>query len=220
MSYNIVLANEPTECFDVNFSIPEDLGIGHLVGRHEQLIEIREQLKNDGSRKTVILHGLGGMGKTQIALKYARQHRNEYSAVFWLNSKDVDTLKHSFVSAAKRILGAHPSLIHLKAVSEGADLDGAVDVTKRWLSHPKNNRWLLIYDNYDTPELPGPHDPREFNIQPFLPEGHHGAVIITTRSSQLKIGRLIPVRKLQSIDHGLEILSLTSRRQGLNKGKL
>ena len=219
ISYFVARTNKTAESFDVNFSIPEVLGTEHFVGRHEQLIEIHEKLKNDGSRKIVVLHGLGGMGKTQLALTYAKRHINEYSAVFWLNSKDVDTLRQGFVSAAKRILRAHPSLTHLKDVAKGADLDEAVDIVKSWLSHPKNNQWLLIYDNYDTPKLSGHHDSGGFNIQPFLPEGYQGAVIITTRSSQLKIGYLIPVKRLQSIDHSLEILSHTSRRQDLNKGR-
>ena len=215
------LVVQAAESFDVNFSIPEVWGVEHFVGRHEQLIKIHEQLKNNGSRRTVILHGLGGMGKTQVALKYAKQYKNEYSAVFWLNSKDVDTLKQSFVNAAKRIFCAHPSLVRLKAVAEGADLDGAVDQTKTWLSNPKNNQWLLIYDNHDTPKLLGAHDSETetFSLQPFLPEGDQGAVIITTRSSQLKVGHRIAIRKLESINHSLEILSHTSGRQGLEKGR-
>ena len=46
----------------------------------------------DGSRKTAIVHGLGGMSKTQLALAYVQRHKKEYSAVFWINSKDADML--------------------------------------------------------------------------------------------------------------------------------
>ncbi|KAJ9635249.1 hypothetical protein H2199_008737 [Coniosporium tulheliwenetii] len=215
---NAARTNEPAESFEVNFSIPEVPEIEYFVGRDEELTQIYERLKNSGSRKTVVLHGLGGMGKTQLAVTYAKRHRDEYSAVFWLNSKDVDTLKQGFVSAAKRIFRDHPSLTYLKAVVESGNLDEAVDTIKRWLSNSKNNRWLLVYDNYDTPKLPECHEPGAFDIKSFLPEGHQGAVIITTRSSQLKVGHLIPVKKLQNIDRSLEILSHASGRQGLSNG--
>jgi DNA replication protein DnaC len=66
--------------------------VDHLVGLDEDITEICEALQYDGSRKTAIVHGLGGMGKTQLALAYAQRHKEEYSAVFWINSKDANTL--------------------------------------------------------------------------------------------------------------------------------
>jgi hypothetical protein len=58
--------------------------------------------------------------------------------------------------------------VHLKAVAEGSDLDKAVEAVKRWLSSAGNDRWLVIYDNYDTPKLPAHNEPGTFNIRPFL----------------------------------------------------
>jgi DNA replication protein DnaC len=46
-----------------------------FVGRDDELDDIVKELQYDGSRKMVLLHGLGGMGKTQLALAYAKQHR-------------------------------------------------------------------------------------------------------------------------------------------------
>jgi hypothetical protein len=158
------------------------------------------------------------MGKTQLALAYAQRHRDEYTAVFWMNSKDIDTLKQGYAAAARRICHDHPSLTHLKPIAEGGNLDEATEAVKRWLSHSQNNRWLVIYDNHDTPKLPGHNDPGTFDIRPFLPEAYHGAVLITTRSSQLKLGPLVAVKKLQSTEHSLEILSHASGRNGLSSG--
>jgi hypothetical protein len=193
--------------------------VGHLIGRDEELDRIHQELQHDESRKTVVVHGLGGMGKTQLALAYAQRHRDEYSAVFWVNSKDIDTLKRSYVAAARRIYREHPSLLHLKAVAEGGNLDEAAEAIKRWLSSAGNDRWLVIFDNYDMPKLPGHDEPGTFDIRPFLPEAHHGAVLITTRSSQLQLGRPVAVKKLRNIEHSLEILSQMSRRDGLSLGK-
>jgi len=78
---------------------------------------------------------------------------------------------------------------------------------------------LLVYDNYDNPKLPGNPDPSAVDIQKYLPESYHGSVIITTRSSQVKIGRRLRVGKLENIEHSLEILSNTSGRDGAMNGE-
>jgi hypothetical protein len=75
------------------------------------------------------------MGKTQLVLAYEKRHRDEYSAVFWINSKNIDTLKQGYLAAASRIYREHPSLLHLRTVAEGSNLDDAVNAVKRWLSH-------------------------------------------------------------------------------------
>jgi hypothetical protein len=199
--------------------MPEVSHVECFVGRDEELDRIHQELQYNGSRRTAVVHGLGGMGKTQLVLAYAQRHRDEYLAVFWINSKDVDTVKQGYAAAARRIYREHPSLVHLKTVAKGGNLDDAVEAVKRWMSHPQNNRWLVIYDNYDTPKLPGHNEPGTFDIRPFLPEAHHGAVLITTRSSQLRLGPLIAVKKLQSIEHGLEILSHASGRDKLSSGR-
>jgi hypothetical protein len=199
--------------------VSEVLCVDHFVGREEKITEMCEALQYDGSRKTAVVHGLGGMGKTQLALAYAQRHKDDYSAVFWVNSKDVDTLKQGYAAAARRIYREHPSLVHLKAVAEGSDLDEAAEAVRRWLSSAGNDRWLVIYDNYDTPKLPGHNEPGTFDIRPFLPEADQGSILITTRSSQLQLGRPVAVKKLQNIKYSLEILSQTSRRDGLSLGR-
>jgi hypothetical protein len=152
-----------------------------------EITQITEQIQANDHRKMVVLHGLGGIGKTQLALIYARRHRADYSAVFWLNSKDMDTLKRGFLSIARRIYLEHSSLVHLKCIVEQGKLDEAVEAVKRWLSKPKNTRWLLIYDNYDKPELPGIDNPGAFPIKPFIPEAYQGSyyhnyAVISTES--------------------------------------
>jgi hypothetical protein len=192
--------------------------VDYFVGRSDELAAIHQELQHNNLRRVVVVHGLGGMGKTQLALAYAQRHKDEYSAVFWVNSKSKDTINQGYADAARRIYRGHPSLVHLKAIIEGSDLDKAAEAVKRWLSSTGNDRWLVIYDNYDTPKLPGGNEPGTFDIRPFLPEADHGAVLITTRSSQLRLGPLVAVKKLQSIEHSLEILSHASGRDGLSSG--
>jgi len=199
--------------------VPGSTRVETLVGRDDSIKKICEVLQHDGSRKTAVVHGLGGMGKTQLALAYASRYGKKYSAVFWMNSKDVDTLKQSYATTAERIYCDHPLLVNLKTAAEDSDLEKATGAVKIWLSNPQNDHWLIIYDNYDTPKLPGRDDAGTFDIRPFLPDADHGAILITTRSSQLELGRRIPVKKLQNIEHSLEILSHASGRVKLSSSR-
>lgn len=203
----------------MGFSLLEVPVTEHFVARQEELAEIRKALNNDGSRRTAILHGLGGIGKTQLTVAYAKRYKADYSAIFWLNSKDEDSLKQSFTRVARRILKEHPSAGRLSAVNEDSKLDEIVDAVKRWLDHPKNTRWLMLYDNYDNPKFRGNTDPTAVDLRRFLPEADHGSVIVTTRSSQVKLGHRIRVEKLKDIKDSLEILSHTSGRRGVPDGE-
>jgi tetratricopeptide (TPR) repeat protein len=204
--------------FSVAFSLSDVSEIEHFVAREEELAEMHKTLSGDGSRRTLVLRGLGGIGKTQLTVAYAKGHKDNYSAVFWLNIKDEDSLKQSFAKVAKQILREHPLASRLSSVNIKENLDEVIDAVKAWLSLPNNTRWLMIYDNYDNPELPGNTDPAAVDIRKFLPESYQGSVIITTRSSQVKIGHLIQIRKLENIRDSLKILSNASRREGLING--
>ena len=189
------------------------------MARTTELVEIHKVLSGDGSRRAVVLHGLGGIGKTQLSIAYAKRYQDRYSAIFWLNIKDEDSLKQSFANVAKQISREYPLAIRLSNVDTDENLDEVVDAIKAWLSMPNNTRWLMVYDNYDNPKLPGKTDPAAIDIRKFLPESYQGSIIITTRSSGVRIGHLIPIRKLGDVRDSLEILSTVSRRQALITGK-
>jgi len=108
-------------------------------------------LSGDGGRRTVVLHGLGGIGKTQLTVAYVKRHKDSYSAILWLNIKNEDALKQSFAKVARQILWEHPSASRLSSVDMKENLDEVIDAVKAWLSLPNNTRWLMIYDNYDNP---------------------------------------------------------------------
>ena len=193
--------------------------------------------EGDGMR-TAVVHGLGGMGKTQLAAEYAKRHREDYSTVFWLNATDEMSLGQGFVRAAGRILREHPSVDCLRHAVESRDPNQAIQDVKRWLENSKNDRWLLIYDNYDNPNLGGDGNCRTaggsgggkkegngdvnvakaYDIRPFLPDAHHGAILITTRSSKVTIGHRIPLGKLSDLQDSLEILAHSSNRHDIHSG--
>jgi hypothetical protein len=207
------------EDFSIPFSLADVFEAEHFVAREEELAEIHRLLRSDGSRRTVVLHGLGGIGKTQLTVAYAKRHKDTYSAIFWLNANDEDSLKQSFAKIAKRILREHPSASRLSGIDIQRNLEEVVDAVNEWLSLPYNTRWLMIFDNYDNPQLPGQEDPSALNIRKFLPESYQGSVIITTRSSELEIGKNLSIRKLENMRESLLILSRISRREGLISGR-
>ena len=133
-------------------------------------------------RKVFVIHGLGGMGKTQLAIEFARKHCDRFSAVFWLNGSSNHQLKQAFVSVASR-------LSQIGIATEGAevlnqpdtDINKVVEGVLRWLSLPSNRDWLLIIDNVDRDHLHKDKDPQAYDVQDFFPEADHGSILITSR---------------------------------------
>ena len=208
------------EDFSVTFGLTGISETSHFVAREAELAKIHQKLMGDGSRRTVVLYGLGGIGKTQLSIAYAKRYKDSYSAIFWLNTKDEDSLKQSFAKVATQILRDHPSARQLCNIDIGGDLEIVIDAVKAWLSLPNNTRWLVIFDNYDNPKVPGNLDPAAMNIKKFFPESYQGSIIITTRSSQVEIGHSIQLRKLDKISDSLEILSSTSNREASIDGEV
>lgn len=79
----------------------------HFVGRVNELGILKDYLLSDDARsrrKIFILFGPGGMGKTQLAIKFAKRHQKAYLTIFWLNTKNEEILKRSLASMASRVL--------------------------------------------------------------------------------------------------------------------
>ncbi|KAK7973201.1 hypothetical protein PG988_007335 [Apiospora saccharicola] len=201
--------------FSVTFSLSDVPETQHFVAREGELAEIRSSLSSDGSRRVIVLHGLGGIGKTQIAITYAKRYRDEYSAVFWLNIKDEASIQQSFIKVATQIMQQYPDASLLSAEGKRQSHEETIEAVKAWLSLPNNTRWLLIYDNLDNPRLTNSAEGAGIDIHQFLPTAYQGSIIITTRSSQVDLGYMIRIRKLVSIENSLEILSKTSGRHDL-----
>jgi hypothetical protein len=180
-------------------------------------LNIHELLHSHSNRTCVVLYGLGGIGKTQLAIEYIRRHKEKYTAIFWLNANDQDSLKLSFRDIAQQVLKYHPTTSLLASVDLD-DLDQVVHAVKAWLDLKKNIYWLMVYDNYDNPQTPSHLDRSAVDIRQFLSESDQGSIIITTRSSRVSQGRRVHVQKLLDVQEGLEILSNMSGRKDIAKG--
>jgi tetratricopeptide (TPR) repeat protein len=109
---------------------------------------------------TQVLRGLGGVGKTQLALEYAYRYGGVYHLVWWVRAEDPATLASDYAALAE------PLHLPVHADTEQTETIAAV---KRWLAHQE--RWLLILDN-----APGP-----LAVHDYLPSSPRGHIIITSR---------------------------------------
>ncbi|KAK4971228.1 hypothetical protein LTR66_011455 [Elasticomyces elasticus] len=102
-------------------------------------------------RKVFVTHGLGGIGKTQLAIEFARKHYSRYSAVFWLDGSSKDRLEQSFVDVAYRLPQDQVTANVAAALKHSKNIDVGVVVEDvlQWLSLPSNRHWLLVIDNVD-----------------------------------------------------------------------
>ncbi|KFA55560.1 hypothetical protein S40293_09989 [Stachybotrys chartarum IBT 40293] len=223
----------PSLSFTLPFSLSEVTEATHFVGRTQELIQMHSVLDKTHGRRVVVLHGLGGIGKTQLVVAYSKTYHTHYSAVIWLNAKDKTSLQQSFARAATRILRKYPALMYIKAAIESRDLPTIVQAVHQWLNESDNDRWLLVFDNYDNPKFETDEgmkvmasgsdqetDSQEktmicpsFDIRPFSPDAYQGAIIVTTRSSTVEIGKMILLKKLTDVRESLDILSSASHRQ-------
>ncbi|KAF2679629.1 hypothetical protein K458DRAFT_115480 [Lentithecium fluviatile CBS 122367] len=211
---NAVRSN-PEQSFSVVFSLSEASETNHFVARQAELAAMHEALSRGAGRQAVTLHGLGGIGKTQLAIAYTKAHRDDYSAIFWLNIKDEVSVKQSYSRLAERILQDCPSASQLGVFTDDKKQDEVVAAVKRWLEHAKNTQWLMVFDNCDNPKVPGNADPGAVDVRQFLPKAHHGSVIVTTRSSKVSMGHRMKVGKLEDVRDSLQILSDASHREGV-----
>jgi hypothetical protein len=91
------------------------------------------------------------MGKTQLSIRFIKQSGSQHWSVFWLNAKDESILKAGLAALAIEMADTSTSL----TVTDAHEEERLVQQARQWLSKQGNNKWLMVYDNYDGPWLPG-----------------------------------------------------------------
>lgn len=135
-----------------------------FTGRTTVLAEVRAQLGGHGG---VALCGLGGIGKTQVAIQYAHLHKTEYGTIFMLPAEGAEALRHGYLELGQKLHEADRLGQPFNAVERP---DAAVQAVLDWMSHTTD--WLIIFDNADRPEL----------LRAMWPRKLAGHVLLTTRS--------------------------------------
>jgi hypothetical protein len=165
--------------------------------------------------RIAVLHGLGGMGKSQIATEYAYRNysSSSYTSIFWIDATSQTSLAQSAVIMVEQIIAYYQtnpqrSDSTIEHIGTLLGLSGCIETNgtilkdtpsasvikaaKRWLSEPGNKDWLIIFDNND--------DIDSVNVHDFLPklEFDHGSTIITTRRFELRyLGTGVEIDKIE-----------------------
>ncbi|MDW5328218.1 FxSxx-COOH system tetratricopeptide repeat protein [Plantactinospora sp. KLBMP9567] len=157
-----------------------------FTGRDENLRTLRQLLRSGTSRgySLVALHGMGGVGKSQIALEYVHRFRTAYDLVFWIEADPQIFIDTQLVELGERM-----------GLPEQANVPAAIrQVLDTLVRGDRYPRWLLVFDNVA--------DYRE--IEDFLPQGGRGHIIITAREKTWEEGaetiEISPFSRAESIE--------------------
>ncbi len=167
----------------------------NFTGREEHLASLKMALSSGKpAALTQAIHGLGGVGKTQLALEYAYRNVAEYDIVWWVRSEEPATLAADYASLA--------DALDLPE-KEAADQLLIIKAVKHWLEqHPK---WLLVFDNAKD----------RADVKKYIPHGQMGHVLFTSRNANWR-GTATPLdvkvlKRPESVDLLLKRTGYTDR---------
>ncbi|GAB2999825.1 FxSxx-COOH system tetratricopeptide repeat protein [Saccharothrix stipae] len=170
-------------------SLPEVWNVparnANFTGRAGSLSRLREASRSSGTVAVHSLRGLGGVGKSQLAIEYAHRFAADFDVVWWIPAEQ-------------------PSLIpdHLAELGAALGIDGGADPTAMAAAVMTGlrgrRRWLLVFDNAEDVDA----------LRPYLPSGD-GRVLITTRRNGFR--SLGPVLDVDVLNRA-ESVALLRRR--------
>ncbi|MEV4237161.1 FxSxx-COOH system tetratricopeptide repeat protein [Nocardia sp. NPDC049737] len=134
----------------------------NFVGRQDVLAAVEQNLDEQLTAavvQTIAISGMGGVGKTQLALAYAYRNLARYELIWWIPAERSAVVAESLHKLAIR-LGVYSTDTHSDSMGPLRD----------WLRAHDN--WLMIYDNVE--------DPRD--LMPFRPADTRGHIIVTSRN--------------------------------------
>ena len=162
-----------------------------FVGRDDVLDKLRKIFIHCAdsklvSRRSCLLWGKGGIGKTQICLKFIEEMSRRFSHVFWVDASSVDSITMS-------IRG-----ISSISAAQGSCLDDSVESVLQWMSGIEEE-WLIVFDSADNP-------PANV-VEKFIPPGNRGNILITSRNRSM--GRIVSSENIIKIDEMEEADAIT-----------
>lgn len=159
-----------------------------FTGREDLLTHLHEQLTK--AKEPQAISGLGGIGKTQLAIEYAYRHCTEYHYVLWLRASTRNTLNFHLRTLA--------AVLHLSEKYD-PNLDKVIVAVKQWLS--THDKWLLIGDDIDDLTM----------ITDFLPSRSTGHVLLLTcAQSTGNIARQLNLEKM-NLEEGIHLLLMRAK---------
>jgi hypothetical protein len=158
------------------YSVPPKT-VPSYIQRDQLWKDLEEKLKvrHEGADipYAVVLHGLGGSGKSQLALKYAECKRDEFNPVLWIDATNQELFRSSFTRCATEL-----GILDDQKPQKDTRLrdDPTIRLVLRWL-HDRTGEdpeWLVIFDNVDD---------LTWDIKDVIPEGTRGRLIITSQDT-------------------------------------
>ncbi|KAG2414217.1 hypothetical protein HFD88_003408 [Aspergillus terreus] len=179
-----------------------------FTGRQDVLNQIQEYFSGDTTApRTLLLYGIGGIGKTQIAAHYAHVIAKHSLAVCWADARDKHSVELGLTRVAQCVLRSlilhygeqvAPTIFGFSDVTSLLSDDpvpprttqDAIRALKSWLGKKSNSGWLIVFDNYDNIE--------EFNIEEYFPNADHSRILITSRRPDLQrtVGKALDITGL------------------------
>ena len=132
--------------------------------------------------RTFVICGMGGLGKTEIAIEYIHSRKTEFDAIFWVHSASTAKLDDSFRGIALK-LG-----LQSEEEVRNDDPEATREIVKSWLANPVRTlgsdsseghstlNWLTVFDNADEPDL----------LYDYVPLSGSGSILITSRNPLAK----------------------------------
>jgi tetratricopeptide (TPR) repeat protein len=185
----------------------------HFVGRSPQLNELEAKLFVKGPPAKVALIGLGGVGKTQIALElaYRRREKHENCSIFWVTATSIESFEQAYLEIG--------GLLQIPGVAdEKSDVKMLV---KNHLGQETAGEWLMILDNADDADLwfKDASDTTQLTaLINYIPRSSKGSIICTTRDRRaaVKMSRsnVLEVRQMDE-DVAIEVLKKSLIHPGI-----
>ncbi|CEJ93529.1 hypothetical protein VHEMI09110 [[Torrubiella] hemipterigena] len=149
-----------------------------FVGRQNEMNKLREMLIESNGYNITALFGLGGIGKTQLALQFAHeiQKSDEAFAVLWMSALSVGAYTKS----------CHEVIKAFQITNDNGE--DAKDVLKRHIISNKDQEWLVILDNVDDSDVLYGTEDQTNCIFEFLPRTNNVRILATTRFRKMATG--------------------------------
>ena len=165
----------------------------YFTGRENILKNLYDAFRTGKTAATAqpqAISGLGGVGKTQIAVEYAYRYSNDYQVGLWVRADTHQLLISDFVVVA--------GLLNLPE-KDVQDQNKAVEAIKRWLK--EHREWLLISDNADDLAM----------VRQFIPLAFGGHILLTTRAQAMgRLAHRIEIEKMEPEEGALFLLRRAS----------